>query len=368
MGRGLAKADYVDTQSYFDNYLKSLRKTPVDQKTEHTDRGALETLLQSLAALQSANTKVQHEPKRSVKGAPDYKVQHNASIIGYVENKTIGENLDKILKSDQIAKYQTLSRNIIVTDYLEWIWLRDGKIVAREKLCFETDLENRKVVLKPDRIKALSDLIFGFLSVAPEGVGRASELALALATRAHLLRDYLADELVRQEREKSQDKLYGLYDAFKKQVFHDLTLAEFADAFAQTLAYGLFLAALNSEKEIVTLRNAPEFVPSSFRLIRELVEFLPALNAAHYTEIKWVVEEILNIINTMDVAAIHEDLSFQNRKATSRKIQARDEEEWRLFSKDPFIYFYEDFWANMTPSSKSRAASIIRRRRLSISS
>ncbi|MFM8607803.1 MAG: N-6 DNA methylase, partial [Hyphomicrobiales bacterium] len=337
------KAQDVDTRPFFETYLKALRKTPVEQKTEHTDRGAMEALLQSLAALQNSSTNVQHEPKRNEKGAPDFKVQNNASIIGYVENKKIGENLDKILKTEQIAKYQTLSRNIIVNDYLEWIWLRDGKIVAREKLCYESDLENRKAALKPDHVKRVADLIFGFLSVAPEGVGRASELALALATRAHLLRDYLAEELVRQEKDKSQDRLFGLYGAFKTQVFHDLTLQEFADAFAQTLAYGLFLAALNSERDIVTLRNAPDYVPSSFRLFRELVEYLPLLNSASYTEIKWVVEEILNIINTMDVAAIHEDLSFQNRKASSRKVQAKDEEEWRLFSKDPFIYFYEDF-------------------------
>jgi hypothetical protein len=39
-------------------------------------------------------------------------------IIGYVENKAIGENLDRVLKSEQIARYRTLSENIVVTDYL----------------------------------------------------------------------------------------------------------------------------------------------------------------------------------------------------------------------------------------------------------
>jgi hypothetical protein len=342
-GRAMSQAKGASIASIFDTYLLALRKTPVDHKTEHTDRGAMEALLQALAATQNPDTRIQHEPKRNAKGAPDFKVQNHASIVGYVENKKIGENLDKILKSEQIVKYQTLSHNIIVNDYLQWVWLRDGKIVAREVLCYESDLENRKVALKADRVKAVSDLILGFLSVAPEGVGRASELALALATRAHWLRDYLAEELDRQQRDKSQDRLFGLYEAFKTQVFQDLTLNEFADAFAQTLAYGLFLAALNAEKDIVTLRTAPDYVPGSFQLIRELVEFLPLLNSATYTEIKWVVEEILAIVNTMDVAAIHEDLSFRSRKASSQKMQAQDEEEWRLFSKDPFIYFYEDF-------------------------
>ena len=30
-----------------------------------------------------------------------------AMILGYVENKTIGENLDQILKSDQIDRYKS---------------------------------------------------------------------------------------------------------------------------------------------------------------------------------------------------------------------------------------------------------------------
>jgi hypothetical protein len=36
-------------KSLFDRYLLALRKTALDEKTEHTDRLALETLLQALA-------------------------------------------------------------------------------------------------------------------------------------------------------------------------------------------------------------------------------------------------------------------------------------------------------------------------------
>jgi len=54
-------------------------------------------------------------------------------ILGYVENKAIGENLDKVLKSNQIARYKSLSQNIILTDYLHFIWInKDG--VQRETL------------------------------------------------------------------------------------------------------------------------------------------------------------------------------------------------------------------------------------------
>jgi hypothetical protein len=224
----------------FERYVLALRKTPIDEKTEHTDRAALQDLLHAMASGSGSGVIVQHEPKRiAEKGAPDFKITKNALILGYVENKAIGENLDKVLKSDQIKRYKTLSQNIIVTDYLHFIWInKDG--IQRESLCHATDLENPKFRLRDDRMFAVSKLFEGFFSTAPEGIGRAQQLALALATRSKLLRDYLGEELVRQEREHKEGRLYGLFQIFRDQVFNELTLKEFADACAQMLAYGLF--------------------------------------------------------------------------------------------------------------------------------
>jgi predicted helicase len=109
------------------------------------------------------------------------------------------------------------------------------------------------------------------------------------------------------------------------------------------LAYGLFLARLNSDSKTITLHNAREYVPRSFRLIRELVDFLSELEKDEYRDVRWVVEEVLSIVNGVNLPAIHEDLSFRQRKAISRKVRAADEEEHRLFERDPFIYFYEDY-------------------------
>ena len=36
-------------KNLFDRYLLALRKTPVDEKTEPSDRGALQSLLQAVA-------------------------------------------------------------------------------------------------------------------------------------------------------------------------------------------------------------------------------------------------------------------------------------------------------------------------------
>ena len=328
----------------FDAYLRALREIPLDEHTEFTGRTALETLLRGVASRQTGGRiGVQQEPKREAgKGAPDFKVSRQGMILGYVETKPVGENLDRVLKSDQLKKYGSLSDNILLTDYLHFVWInKDG--VQRETLCHATDLESPKFRVREDRAAEVARLLNGFFSTAPQGVGRSQVLAQALAVRSRLLRDSLGGELVRQKKDDQRGRLYGLFEVFRNQVFHELELPEFADAFAQMLAYGLFLARINSGTDAVTLQNARQFVPGSFRLIRELVEFLPELEAPEYRDVRWVVEEILSIVNGLDMAAIHDDLSFRQRRAISRKVRAGDEEEHRLFERDPFIYFYEDY-------------------------
>jgi hypothetical protein len=195
-------------KNVFDRYLLELREWSVDEKTEHTDRGALKSLLKAFADGAERGTAVQHEPKRVAdKGAPDFKITKSGLILGYVENKAIGENLDKALKSDQIKRYRDLSQNIIVTDYLEFIWInKDG--IQREALCHETDLENPKYRLREDRVAAVSKLLEGFFSTAPGKIGTAEVLAPELAKRSKLLRAYLGEELVRQEKEHTEGRLY----------------------------------------------------------------------------------------------------------------------------------------------------------------
>jgi hypothetical protein len=331
----------------FDRYLVTLAASYRDGGTEHSGRSALEALLNAFGSDAIASgLYVQHEPRREAdRGAPDFKVKANGMILGYVEVKEIGANLDKVLKSEQIKRYRSLSNNIVVTDYLQFIRIdTEGKVLGRAQLAFASDLEGRTIRVNPDRAKEVAALLSAFFSSPPQGLERAQQLALALATRSKLLRDFLATELTRQTKEHKEGRLHGLYDVFREQVFHELTVKEFADAFAQMLAYGLFLAKLNAgERDIVQLDNVRRFIPGSFRLIRELVRFLEEMQEADYDEARWVVDEILSIVNGLAIEVIRSDLSFRQRRAISRRVRAGDEEEHRLFERDPFIYFYEDF-------------------------
>ncbi|MFA5782173.1 MAG: type ISP restriction/modification enzyme, partial [Bacteroidales bacterium] len=317
----------------FEKYFKSLQSQKIADITEHSHRSNLQQLLESLAG---TRIKILHEPKREGKfGSPDFKITFTESIIGYVENKKIEETLDKILKSDQIKKYQALSDNILLTNYIDWIWIKEGKIQQRETLCFLTDIENKKAKLDKAKVTAVEKLIKSFFSQAPKEIADAKKLAQALAIRAKLLKDFLLDELKRQEQEHTEGRLYQLYETFRTFVFHELTTSEFSDAFAQNLVYGLFLAKLNADIQTINLYNAKKYIPTSFELIRELVNFLDELDNEEYRETKWIVEEVLTIMNNLDLRAIHESLSF-----TKKRKDAYD-----LTIKDPYVYFYEDFLA-----------------------
>lgn len=350
-----AKVAGHDVTLNFDDYLKALAATPIDAKTEHTDRGALERLLKEAAADADTRLHVRHEPRSDKDGGgrPDFMVKRDARVVGYVENKQIDDSLDKLIRSDQVKKYQKLSENLLLTDYLEFVWLKKGQDPQRARLAHSTDLSAKKLALKPEAVDQVAKLLRAFFSTAPQNIGRGQTLAVELATRAALLRDFLAEELVRQQKDNDLGKLHGLYAAFRDQIFHDLDIKAFADAFAQMLAYGLFLARLNAGQGVeVTLDNVRKFIPGSFSLIRELVRFLEEMDEPEYRPSRWVVDEILSIVNGIDLAAIHNDLSFRARKAVSRKVKAGDEEEHRLFEKDPFIYFYEDFLKAYDPAMR----------------
>ena len=329
----------------FETYLIALRRTPLDQQTEMTGRAALQVLLEAaVATFGPKGVTIVHEPKRVTHGAPDYKVAQTDGILGYVENKGVGHDLNRLIRRDpQIAKYRKLTPNLLVTDYLRFVLVTPTETVEAS-LGPSSLLEGKPSPPRPERVAEVQSLLKRFLSASPVGIGRARDLAEALATRAQLLRDGLVAALLAQIEAERGGKLLGLYGAFRDQVSHDLTIAGFADAFAQTLVYGLFLAKLNAGSTTVTLENAHLNISASVALLRELVDFLPEVERAEYAAFKWVVNEVLSVINGLNLQAIHEDLAFRNRRAP-RGSSARSEEEWRLFSRDPFIYFYEDFLA-----------------------
>ncbi len=168
-----------------DTYLTALRRTPVDQQTEMTGRAALQGLLEAaIAAFGPAGAVVVHEPKRVAEGAPDYKLLQASGILGYVENKNVGHDLNGLIRRDpQIAKYRKLTPNLLVTDYLRFILVTPSETVEAS-LGPPLLLEGKPQPPRPERASEVKALLRRFLSASPVGIGRARDLAEALAVRA----------------------------------------------------------------------------------------------------------------------------------------------------------------------------------------
>ena len=83
------------------------------------------------------------------------------------------------------------------------------------------------------------NLLSRFFVVSKAKVRNPTELAQELAYRARYLRRLAVKQL---EEEPEKGPLRNLYNAFKEALVHDQTEDEFADAFAQTITYGLLTA------------------------------------------------------------------------------------------------------------------------------
>lgn len=108
---------------HFSPCFKALQaENPAEIPPEYSLRPELEALLAEIAADVDSSISIRREGRREGKfGASDFKITRMGSIADYIENKKIGENPDRILKSGQIRKYRQLSDNLPVTNYLKWI-------------------------------------------------------------------------------------------------------------------------------------------------------------------------------------------------------------------------------------------------------
>ena len=273
---------------------------------------------------------ITHEAKRSKHGfgAPDFSISHQqqGTIIGYIENKKIDENLTKIINSPQIEKYQKLSDNVIVTDYLNWIWLYKNTL-QEFRICTSLELQDKKFKISAQKAQEFADFLAKFYSISPQQISTTKELAQKLARPTIEIKNFLTLQIEEQEHNPDlQDKIYDIFDSFKTACFQDMKPTEFADSFAQMFSYAVFLARLNTST-VFTLQNIDNHIPKAFSLIKSLSSFLDCLLEDSYTSIKWAVGNILSVANNINLEAVIADLQQHNLAQ----------------EKDPYIYFYEDF-------------------------
>ena len=105
---------HAAVRAYLDEVQRNLKSNIA---REPTHRRALQNLLEALDQTIDAF----NDPQHIEVGAPDFTIRRKGHAtdfpVGWAETKDIGEDLDKVEKSEQMERYLRLS-NVLLTDYL----------------------------------------------------------------------------------------------------------------------------------------------------------------------------------------------------------------------------------------------------------
>jgi hypothetical protein len=148
--------------------------------SEHSYRGALQTLLASLVPA----VMVTNEPKRIACGAPDYIITLNEIPVGYIEAKDIGKELGSKDYKEQFDRYRKSLDNLIITDYLDFWLFIDGELKTQLKLA---EIVNNEIKPLPENFDQFSALIRSFCTYIGQTIKSASKLSVMMADKAKLL-------------------------------------------------------------------------------------------------------------------------------------------------------------------------------------
>ncbi len=303
-------------------YLESIKDLTTEEN-ELTHRLPLHNLLNRLKDHFNKEFKIEHEPKKEQGSQPDFRVSFQGLNIGYIENKRAGANFRQLLKSDQIRKYLELNPNLILTDYLNFMWVgkdeNNAPLIKKEISIASPDELSKPLKPKPQTERDLIELFKSFFNHEAAPITNAKDFATHLSPRTR----YLKDALIKHQ-EKTQ--VSSIFNNFKEYLYEELSFEDFSDALAQTLTYSLFLAKLNHPFEKINLDNMRSSIPENFAVIREMADFLKKLDGIK--EIQWLLNEILSSINHVDMDSILKDLNDD---------------------KDPYLHFYETFLSAYDP-------------------
>ncbi|MEO7659734.1 MAG: DNA methyltransferase, partial [Pyrinomonadaceae bacterium] len=313
-------------QQYIDQVA---RRYALGNATEHTFRGDLQMLLESLVP----EIRATNEPKRIECGAPDYVITRKDIPVGYIEAKDVGVDLDGKSLKEQFDRYRDALDNLVFTDYLDFRFYINGDATASVRIA---EVRNGKVVATPEKFDAFTSLIKEFASRTPQTIKSSKKLAEMMAEKAKILAFIIKNALEEDIAGNVESDLTNQLKAFKDILIHDIDAKAFADIYAETIAYGMFAARLH-DKNIDTFsrQEAAEKIPKTNPFLRKLFQFIAAFDLD--TRIDWIVDALADLFRATDIAAILKNFG----KSTQ--------------THDPIMHFYETFLAEYDPKlRKSR--------------
>ncbi len=304
------------------------------QTTEHSFRPALARLFASI----DPELTVINEPRHITEvGAPDFVFQRGDVAIGWCEAKDIGKDVRKFAANDyskgQKDRYRKGLPNLIYTNGLDFEFLRDGDVVD-----FITIADLMPTMpARPENFSALENRLRDFAAITPLSITSSKRLAEMMAGKAAIIKDIMGRALVADFKALEQGAratdLIGQYEAFKANLIHDITVADFADIYAETIAYGLFAARLHDDTpDSFTRGEALDLLPKSNPFLRELFLYIAGPNLDE--RLRRVIDELCDVFCATNMEQVLRHFG---------KVTAR---------QDPFLHFYEVFLAEYNPAKR----------------
>jgi len=309
-------------------YLLALRTAfESGHATEHTYRPALEKLFADITKL-----RVHNEPKRSEHGQPDFIFVKENVPIAWAEAKDITVNLDKTEKSEQMGRYFGYA-NLILTNGIEFRFFKNGTAYGEPIVIAE--IQSNSIESKNEHFANFVDRLTDFIAEPIDTIRSAEHLAKIMGGKGRRLRDNIID-MFSANYGGNTDEIRSIFAVIKERLIHDLTEAQFADIYAQTLVYGLFVARYHDDTpENFSRREARDRIPTSNHLLQQFFNHIAGPNFEK--RLSFIVDELCDVFVHSDVKSLVHGLY---------KIEKEN-------SRDPIIHFYEDFLREYDPKLRT---------------
>lgn len=276
---------------------------------------------------------VTNEPAHFECGAPDYIIQREKDHLPvfFVEAKDVNDNdLDgrnKNAHKEQFDRYKQALDYIIFTDYLDFHLYEHGEFVDSVRIA---EIKGDKIVGIDEAEDKFLVMIQHLGSSAIQRITSASRLAKLMAGKARLLANIIEQAMNDDTDSYANDNLRGQYQAFKDVLIQELKPTEFADIYAQTIAYGMFAARLHDDTpENFSREEAARLIPKTNPFLRQIFNNLAGNDLDE--RIAWVVDDLVTVFQATNLQKIMASYS-------------RDK-----LHHDPMIHFYEDFLSEYNP-------------------
>lgn len=305
-------------------YLNEIiKKYKTGQAQEHSYRKTLEDLLIKL----TPEIQVINEPKKQKCGKPDYIILKKNIPVGYIEAKDVCINLDDIEHSEQLERYRSSLENLLLTNYLEFRFFVNNEKVHTVTIA---EIKNNRIVFHESEFKNLTDYLRDFCTFKGQTIKSPRQLAHLMAQKAAIIRDVIIKTLESHDKDPLSNQEYHTNSLvnqrkiFKEILLHDLTDHTFADMYAQTIAYGLFVARLNDNSiEDFSRHEARDLVSKNNPFLRQLFDYISGANLDD--NLIWIVDDLVEIFRCVDLNKL-----LKNYGETTQ-------------TSDPFLHFYETF-------------------------